>query len=100
GGDPRDGGDAGYAPSCGVIDVGGGTKRFFYIYPRRTDWQELDLDYDLGASTNLVTGPWVGWAHWISGVGAEGYGPGFDSVTNYFSLDNGLNQRFIRMEMK
>ena len=70
-----------------------------YVYPRRTDWQEAGLDYDLGVTTNLVDGPWTNGAHWIAGVSAEAYGEGFDAVTNHLSLDNGYRQWFIRLEI-
>jgi hypothetical protein len=100
GGDPTNPLDVGYVSEAEIVDIGGGTNRLVYIYPRRTDWVEIGLDYDLGVSTNLITGPWVNWAHWIAGVGSEAYGQGFDAVTNYLSLDNAFNQRFIRLEIE
>ncbi len=100
GGDPTNGNDIGHVPTFGMIDVSDGTNRFTYVYPRRTDWQEIGLDYDLGVTDDLVAGAWVDWAHWIDGVGAEAFGEGFDAVTNYLSLDNEFKQRFIRLEIE
>ncbi len=94
GGDPTNGNDIGYVPTFGTV-----SNRFAYVYPRRTDSQEIGLDYDLGVTDDLVGGAWVDWAHWISGVGPEAYGPGFDAVTNYLSLDHEFKQRFIRLEI-
>ncbi|MCK4565484.1 MAG: hypothetical protein KAU94_12515, partial [Verrucomicrobia bacterium] len=99
GGNPTNGNDIGYLPTFTLVDIGGGTNRFAYVYPRRTDWQEIGLDYDLGVTDDLVAGAWVDWAHWINGVGAEAFGEGFDAVTNYLSLDNEFKQRFIRLEI-
>ena len=100
GGDPTNSLDVGYVQTYGTIDIGGGTNGFVYVYPRRTDAADIGLNYDLGVTTNLVTGPWVNHAHWINSVGSEAYGAGFDAVTNYLSLDNAINQRFIRLEIE
>lgn len=93
GGNPVDGLDVGYAP---VFEVG---THLVYVYPRRTDWQEIGLNYDLGTTTNLVDGSWTNAAHWIGGIGKETYGEGFDAVTNCLPLNNGLNPQFIRLEI-
>ncbi|MCF7849557.1 MAG: hypothetical protein K9M45_11965 [Kiritimatiellales bacterium] len=95
GGNPTNGNDIGYVPTFETTEP----NRFTYVYPRRTDWEEIGLEYDLGVTTNLVTGPWINWAHWISGVGSEGFGAGFDTVTNNLALDNEFMQRFIRLEV-
>jgi hypothetical protein len=100
GGDPANGGDVGHVPTFESADVGGGTNGFAYVYPRRTDWQEIGLDYGLGFSTNLMDGSWVDGAHWISGVGAEEFGEGFDAVTNYLSFGSAVGQGFVRLEIQ
>lgn len=93
GGDPTNGADIGYVP---VFAVG---TNVLYVYPRRTDWADAGLVYDLGVSADLMNGPWTNGAHWIDGIGAEAYGPGFDAVTNHLSLNDVIEQRFIRLEI-
>ena len=95
GGDPTNGADVGHVPTFGRD-----SNHMVYVYPRRTDWQEAGLDYDLGTTSNLVDGAWSNGAHWIAGVGAEAFGEGFDAVTNHLSLENESRQRFIRLEIR
>jgi len=99
GGNPTNSSDIGFSPVSEISDDTG-NKRLLYIYPRRAEWQEIDLEYDVLTTTNLISGTWARVSDsMISGVGSEGFGPGFDAVTNTLPVDTAPNQ-FFRLEIK
>jgi len=112
GGDPKDGGDTGYAGYAFVMDQGGdGTNEFVYVTPRIVNHWATGIQYAYDRTEDLVAGSWERQVNWDGDGGdymwdwqpsdSEGFGPGYDAVTNFFRMadTNGVpaDPAFIRM---
>ena len=112
GGDPKDGGDTGYAGYAFMMDQGGdGTNEFVYVTPRIVNHWATGIQYEYDRTEDVVSGSWERQVTWDvepgdymwnwQPVDSEGFGPGYDAVTNFFRMadTNGVvaDTAFIRM---
>jgi len=112
GGDPTNHNDTGYAGYAFVMDQGGdGTNEFVYVTPRITNHWATGIKYEYDRAEDLVIGSWERQSTWDGDGGdymwdwqptdSEGFGPGYDAVTNFFRMadTNGVpaDPAFIRM---
>jgi hypothetical protein len=93
GGDPTDANDQGYAPKKSIV-TDGGSNFVQYVYAKYSDETARGLTYYLELNDDLVYGTWTNSGYTKEGTGVDGFGAGFDAVTNKIPAD--LAEKYIR----
>jgi hypothetical protein len=97
GGDPSDAADQGIAPVKSIVSDGS-TNYLEYIYARYSDYADRGLTYTIQVNDNLVIGTWTNSGYTVEGVAVDGFGGGFDAVTNRVPAVDA--QKFIRTHVE
>ncbi len=98
GGDPTNSGDTGYGSVYG-IEERGGTNWLYFIHPENNDAALAGLNYFLETNTNLVSGAgWTNTGYQVLGTATNGFGTGFNAVTNRISTEDESKQ-FLRLQI-
>lgn len=98
GGNPTNFADTGYSPLTSSA-ADGGTNWFYYVYPERNDAALAGLNYSLETDDDLVSAPgWTDAVYEESGTAANGFGAGFNAITNRVSTE-GKTQEFIQLQI-
>jgi hypothetical protein len=82
------------------VDIGG-TNYFEYVYPRRADFWDAELNYSTHLKDDLTTGEFAfGW--YQTGIGnaedGDGFSAEFDAVTNQVPTATN-DTRFVRLNI-
>ncbi len=95
-GNPTNSGVNGFSP-VSVTGTDGGTNWLYYIHPERND---PGLKYSLETDTDLVSAPgWTNANYEVRGTAVDGFGTGFNAVTNRISTDDEAKQ-FIKLSVE
>ncbi len=94
GGNPTNAADTGYTP----VTYPEAGDWLVYIYPQRHDAALAGLNYSTELTDDLVTGTWVGTGIEELDTGIDGFGSGFDAVTNRISTATKAKQ-FIQLQI-
>ncbi len=98
GGDPTNSTDTGYG-AVTSLGVEGGTNWFYYVYPENNNAALAGLNYYLETDTDLVNAPgWINAGYEVMGTAPNGFGAGFNAVTNRISTETEAKQ-FIKLNI-
>jgi hypothetical protein len=98
GGDPTNENDIGFIPTYSAA-ADGGTNWFYYVYPKNKSAAIAGLNYYLETDTDLVTAPgWTNGNYEVVATKTDGFGSGFDAVTNRVSTETEAKQ-FIQLQI-
>jgi len=95
GGNPTDGNDIGYIPEI-QTGTDGGTNWLYYIVPQNHAAALAGLTYNLQTRPDLASGSWASGGYETTGTDTDGFGTGFDAVTNRVSTD-AADAQFIKL---
>lgn len=99
GGNPTNGNDIGFIPTY-EVGADGGTNWFYYVHPQRNDAENAGLTYSLDSDLDLVNAPgWTNADYEVVGTASDGFGSGFDAVTNRVSTE-GKSVEFIQLQIE
>ena len=77
-----------------------GTGWFYYVHPENNEGVNSGLNYFLETDTDLVNAPgWTNANYEVLGTATDGFGPGFNAVTNRVSTEIEA-QQFIQLKIE
>lgn len=97
GGDPKNPADRGLIGDSFIWD-NNGTNILTYLTPRQTNYWSNGIDYYFEGTDNLMFGSWTNIYPWEWKPADEGgFNPGFNAVSNYFTVSTSNDTQFIRL---
>jgi hypothetical protein len=87
GGDPTNAADIGYIPEA-VPTEAGGSSWLYYIHPENDAAALAGLNYQLETAPVLIPSSWTDSGYEVLGTAADGFGAGFNAVTNRISTES------------